>query len=42
MRFIVHAGVWDAVALLLLGGFVVVYFVLWGLTAIQSRRKARR
>ena len=37
--FVIHASIWDVLALALLGGFAVVYFVIW---ALEARRRARK
>jgi len=42
MRFIVHADIWDVLAMIVLGGFAVIYFVAWSATAWKERRKARK
>lgn len=42
MKFIIHASIWDMIALLLAGGFIVIYFIVWAAAAWKERTRRRK
>lgn len=39
--FVVHASVWDVVALMIVGGFAAIYFIVWAAEAWRQSRKKK-